>query len=146
MDKLNLVREKSEKVYRYLFGDGTGFTICSTMFKENGRRWLEILARMDLDEAANNKKESRRHCSFEALDPEGDVLASDECMEDGAIKNEMMVSFVRNLTDLEKEVFKGRFIEQMTQEELAKKLNYSRVRITQVEKSIREKFKKSDKS
>ena len=127
----NLIRENSEKKYTYSYGDGTNMTICANMFNEDGRKWIELLIRMDMDEEANNKKESRRHCSFEAFDPEGDTLMSDEKMED------MIVS----LTDEEKHVYMGRFIEQLTQNEVATILGHTQGGIAKMEKRIREKYK-----
>lgn len=141
MDKYNLIKEKNEKEYRYSFGDGTGFTVCSTMFKEDGKRWIELLLRMDLDEQANNKKESRRHCSIDAFDPEGNTLASEEDMEELVTSNEMTAAFVRSLSEQEKQIYIGRFIEQLTQNEVAEKLGFTQGCIAKIEKRIREKYK-----
>ncbi len=141
----DLIRENSEKKYTYSYGDGTNMTICANMFSEEGRKWIELLIRMDMDEEANNKKESRRHCSFEAFDPEGDTLPIEESMEEQVTGNEMTAAFVRRLTEQEKHVYIGRFIEQLTQEEMGARMYLDRSVVSKIEKRIREKYKKFNK-
>ena len=133
---------KRKETYKYTFADGSSFSISSTTLKEDRTQWIEILIRMDLDEAANDKKETRRHCSYEALGAEYMDLASDTGPEELITDSEAIVSFIRSLNDLEREVYIARFIDQLSQYETADNLNYTRARIAQVEKRIREKYKK----
>ena len=62
-------------------------------------------------------------------------------MEELVISNEMTAAFVRSLTDEEKHVYMGRFIEQLTQNEVATILGHTQGGIAKMEKRIREKYK-----
>ena len=60
---------------------------------KNGRRYKILKDGYDRV-IAGYKKESRRHCSFEAFDPEEDTFASEDGMEELVISNEMTAAFV----------------------------------------------------
>lgn len=56
-------------------------------------------------------------------------------------ENDMISNIYETLSDKEKEVFRLKFIEEQTQQEIADELNVSQMTISRIEKKIREKFR-----
>ncbi len=138
--------ENKTKEYTYSFVDGEMVTVKIEPKVEQDIDWADVLAELDRDEALNERRETRRHCSYEEYDL-GDInLRSKEFIEDKYIYKEMFREFVKILTELEQVIYVRRYIEGVPQVEVAAQLNVTKGRICNKEREIREKFKKFKKN
>ncbi len=141
--------ENKNTVYTYTFVNGDKVIVDEAAIGDKRRKldkWMEVLARLDLDEQANDKKESRRHCSYDVIDQDGVLFEASECPEYSFFFKEMYAEFIQSLTEREFRIYYKRFIEGFKQAETAEYYHVVQSYIAKVEKEIIKKFKKIKKS
>ena len=141
--------DRNNNVYTYVFANGDKVTVDGAALgdrRRNWDKWMDVLTRLDLDEQANDKKESRRHCSYNMIDPDDVLFCTEECPEDSVYFKEMYKEFIQSLTEREFRIYYTRYVEGISQLETAEKYNTVHSNISGIEKDIKKKMKKIKKS
>jgi DNA-directed RNA polymerase specialized sigma subunit len=138
-----------KRVYTYAFANGDKVTVDEAALgdrRRNWDKWMEVLERLDLDEQANDKKETRRHCSYDLIDHDEVLFGTEDCPESLFFFKEMYAEFIKDLTEREFRIYYTRFVEGISQLETAEKYNTVHSNISGIEKDIKKKMKKIKKS
>ena len=138
-----------KRVYTYIFANGDKVTVDEAALGDRRLKWdkwMEILNRLDLDEQANDKKETRRHCSYDSLDPDGSDLGTDNVVEDYVMFKEMYSEFIGSLTDREFQIYLTRYAEGMSQVKTAERWHVKQCYIHKKDKDILAIFNKIKKN
>ena len=138
-----------KRVYTYIFANGDKVTVDEAALGDKRLKWdkwMEVLVRLDLDEQANDKKERRRHCSYDVIDHDGVLFGAGECPECSFFFKEMYAEFIESLTEREFRIYYKRFMEGFSQVETAEYYHVVQSYIAKVEKEIKKKFEKNKKS
>ena len=128
--------------YTYTFVDGEKLTVKIKSMGDKYIDWASILADFDKADELNERRETRRHCSYEQYDPWDMKLGSGENIEEHLAYKEMLQKFVKTLTDVELNIYIRRYVEEISQVEVAAEMNITKSRVCTKERRIREKLKK----
>lgn len=134
--------DNKTKKYTYLFANGERVIVNMASLNDGKREWVEILMRLDLDEQANNKKESRRHCSIDACNPEREMMRSAEDPEMSVLCKDLVGRLLVVLTEREKEFFLRKHADGYSMKEISSLLGVNLKRVYQIDAQIKRKFKK----
>lgn len=141
-----MINNKNEYSYKFVTGEvivlKTDNCTCENEGHFLSEQWIEQLQNLDREEYNNNHKETRRHCSLEAYNLDDTLLASSKdyfgVFDEKNLWNELSTS----LTYRQKMIGDLYFRQGYTQNELAKALGVSQVRINQIIADIRKKLVK----
>ena len=128
----------------YQFQDDVKGRIIETI--EVDEYWGNILVEFDNQEAANDKKETRRHASLDAMEYEGEFFATNdsyfEKMFDGPDYVDRLHNAMKMLTPKQKELLKALYFDGVSQEEYAEKLGINQCNVSRQLHTIFKKIKK----
>lgn len=116
-----------------------------TTVVEVDEKWGSIIVDLDRQEYNNNQKEKRRHCSLEALDPDGVLLSTDEDIEEDVVfeeSKEKLEKAIESLTETQKAIVNALFFEGMTAVQYAQQCGISPGAIRSEKHRILKKLKK----
>lgn len=101
---------------------------------EINEHWAQVLRELDRQETNKNRKETRRHCSLEALDKDGDSLAGDELSPEELLERweeaERVRRAVRALEAAQQELLREIYACGKRQAEIAREEGVSRANIS----------------
>ena len=138
------MKEKLE--YTYIFANGDVVTLSAKGVAPKecegiSKKWINLLQELDQEEARNDHKETRRHCSLEHRDPKGKILVAKAGVVDDL---EMLVTwtgFCQTLTAREAFIAEKAFIEELCTREIALMVGLSVRRTQFILQTLRKKYK-----
>ena len=107
-------------------------------------KWGKIKVDLDRQEYNVNHKETRRHCSLEAYNLDGNLLPSETNIEVEVLKNEErqeLMDAIEKLTPDQRNLIKAVFFDGVSISEYAKKKGVSQPAITQRKETALKKLK-----
>ena len=107
-------------------------------------KWGKIKVDLDRQEYNVNHKETRRHCSLEAYNLDGNLLPSETNIEVEVLKNEErqeLMDAIEKLTPDQRDLIKAVFFDGVSISEYAKKKGVSQPAITQRKETALKKLK-----
>lgn len=109
--------------------------------------WHQVLRDLDRQEYNNQRKETRRHCSLEALDRYGDNLAAEEDPLEARIEREETVNILREAVEAleaaQQELLREIYVYEKKQTDMARELGVSRANIAKRLKRIYRRLEKN---
>lgn len=109
--------------------------------------WHQVLRDLDRQEYNNQRKETRRHCSLEALDRYGDNLAAEEDSLEARIEREETVNILREAVEAleaaQQELLREIYVYEKKQTDMARELGVSRANIAKRLKRIYRRLEKN---
>lgn len=141
--KIRRITEMNKKYdgCKYEFVTGETVVINLNVTLQDGSQLMDVLEQLDRDLENQNRKETRRHDSFEELDPDECVFSGDEDINTDIYYKEFTRQMNVRLSEREKEVLQLVFIEDMPKSKAAEKLGISCARVTEIIGCIREKVR-----
>lgn len=134
---------ENKKEYRYTYANGEAVVL--TTGNGDGQiseEWIRILEDLDRQEYNNMHKETRRHCSLNAFDPDEYYLASGKDEFDDFEAGILWEEMKGLLTETEIEIAGRIFIEGYSVKEAMAMMGLGKSRMYELVGSIRKKLKK----
>lgn len=141
------MKENIEYRYEFANGEVVELKICregSAGEENNGISldWLELLLDLDRREYNNNKTETRRHVSLNALDQDDNQIPAEKDLFEEFYEEETWKEMCKVLTERERLVGDLFFRQGYKQKELAKIFEVNEARMSQIIRKIRKKLEK----
>ena len=113
-------KKKNHDHYTYYFADGTQSIVT---VQDVGQEWINQLWELNDKETNNNRKETRKHISIDALVEERDEPMAYDFTEDyfGEIHDERLNEALRSLTEAQLDLLYDIVIRGFSQKEIAER-------------------------